>query len=197
MATGAFWRRRWQSFLPTCSVPAFHLRHHCLLPPHLRYLWGRSLAFLVKVSFRWGDIHHQSAPSPSSTAISPVKVPGIKRDLHHLPPTPPRPRLPTRATFPFLSPTSSGVSRGARPSPNQCVHPPSLRAWGEVSIGMRLRRKFPAEGTICRHGKRDQHAPDASRAPLTVPTGAPTTFASVPHGSHREPPLPIDIFQIP
>ena len=59
---------------------------------------------------------------------------------------------------------------------------------------MRLRRKFPAEGTICRHGKRDQHAPDASRAPLTVPTGAPTTFASVPHGSRREPPLPIDMF---
>jgi hypothetical protein len=105
---------------------------------------------------------------------------------------PSHPKRPSRTDQP-----SSGASRGARPSPNQCVHPPSLRAWGEVPPGVPLRRKFPAEGTICRHGKRDQHAPDASRAPLTVPTGAPTTFASVPHGSHREPPLLVNICQTP
>ncbi len=63
----------------------------------------RSLAFLVKVSFRWGDLHHQSGPSPPSRDISPVKVPALKRDLPHLPP-PPSPltgiTIPQRRPFP-------------------------------------------------------------------------------------------------
>lgn len=123
---------------------------------------------------RWGNLSLFS-PQTSSSPGAPL-LPSHPNDL----------RVRTN-----LLPASAGGH--GHPRINVCTHHPSARGV-RFPPGAPLQRKFPAEGTICRHGKRDQHAPDAPRAPLTVPTGAPTTFASVPHGSRREPPLPLDIF---
>ena len=65
MGTGAFQRRRWQRFLPTCSATASHLPHHCLLPAHLRHLWGRSTVCLGKIPPMFGEgLFLEGPPSP-------------------------------------------------------------------------------------------------------------------------------------